>query len=161
MRLDPLATIDQFDIPEDVRPTEKWTEQMLELAAHIGPYKTLVMIDRVGGQTIRIPMDAARNRLAEVLGDECAAVLSHVYGGNELIVPVGRAALNEARRGAVLAAVRLGTLTIADAAPILRSSRRYVSHLINHTDEGKADRAWVPARIRPRAVDPRQIDMFE
>ncbi|MCC7097247.1 MAG: hypothetical protein IT472_08720 [Thermomonas sp.] len=160
MKLDPLARIEELPIPQDAGPTKKWTEQMLELAAHIGPYATLLLVDRVGGQKITVPMDPARNRLRQVVGDEAAAVLSRVYGANELLIPVARAALNEARRGAVIAAIREKRLTIAEAAPILRTSTRYVSFLVNHTEEGKRDRAWEPTRIRARAPDPRQLDMF-
>lgn len=160
MKLDPLARLEDLPIPKDAGPTRLWTGQMLELAAHIGPYATLLLVDRIGGQKVLIPIDPARNRLRDVIGTDAAATLSRVYGANEILVPVARAALNEARRGPVIAAIREGRLTVAAAAPILRTASRYLSYLVNHTDEGRSDRPWVPTRVRPRAADPRQLDMF-
>jgi hypothetical protein len=74
-----------------------------------------------------------------------------------LRVPVGRAALDEARRAGVIAAIREKKMTIADAVPILKTSRSYLSHLVNGTSEGEEAAPYVPKRSR---VDPRQLDMF-
>ena len=160
MKIDPPAQLRDLPIPEDARPTKLWGEQMLELAAHIGPYATLLLVDRLGGQKIYIPAKAERNRIAAVVGEDHAATLSRVYAGNEILVPTAKPALSEARRGPILAAIREGTLTIAQAVPILQMTSRYISRLLNSTDEGLCDRAWVPARIRPKNIDTRQMDMF-
>lgn len=157
MKLDRPCTIDDLAIPTDVRVTKKWTEQMREMAAHIGAYRTLLVIDALGGQSIDIPSDPANNRMAAVIGDEGAIIMSRIYGGNRLWVPVGRPALNEARRAGIIAAIRAGKMTIAEAAPILKTSRSYLGYLVNNTDEGEEVEPYVPRRSRH---DPRQIEMF-
>jgi hypothetical protein len=158
MKLDPPASIMDLPIPEDVRPTRLWTGQMLELAAHVGPYAALLLIDRLGGQSIRVPMDPERNRMREIIGAEKTIIMSRVYGGNSVTIPVGRPAVEEAKRGPVLAAIREQRLTINEAVPILRTSRTRISHLINNTDEGLRDRAWLPTPEVRR--DRRQLDLF-
>ena len=161
MKLDPPAILADLPIPEDVRPTRLWPEQLLELAAHVGPYDALRVAAAVGGQRFKVPMDWEKNRLRTVVGDDAARIISQIYGGpDKWQVPRAPAALAEARRGPVLAAVRSGALTIGEAAAILQATERHISRLINQSDEGKADRAWVPPRIRPRRIDPRQLDMF-
>ncbi len=157
MKLDRPCTIDELPIPTDARVTRKWTEQMREMAAHIGAYRTLLVIDALGGQQIDIPSDPANNRMASFLGDEGAAIMSRIYGGNKLWVPVGRPALNEARRAGIIAACREKKMTIAEAAPILKTSRSYLGYLVNKTDEGEEVEPYIPRRGQP---DPRQLDMF-
>lgn len=157
MKLDRPCTIDDLPIPENSPVTRKWTEQMREMAAHIGAYRTLLIVDALGGQEIEVPVNADRNRLSQVIGDEGAAIMSRIYGRNVLRVPVGRAALDEARRAGVIAAIREKKMTIADAVPILKTSRSYLSHLVNGTSEGEEAAPYVPKRSR---VDPRQLDMF-
>lgn len=157
MKLDRPFTLADIPIPKDAQVTRKWTEQMREMAAHIGAYRTLLIVDAVGGQTIDIPSKAERNRLAEVIGDDGAAIMSRIYGGNVLRVPVGRAALDEARRAGVIAAIRAKTMTIAAAVPILKTSRSYLSHLVNGTSEGEVA---APIDVRRLRHDPRQLDMF-
>lgn len=157
MKLDPNCTIDDLPIPADARVTVKWTEQMREMAAHIGAYRTLQIVDALGGQVIEVPANPAVNRLAQVIGEEGATIMSQIYGRNVLRVPVGRAALHEARRAGVIAAIREKKMTIADAVPILKTSRSYLSHLVNGTSEGVEAAPHVPQRSRH---DPRQLDMF-
>lgn len=157
MKLNRPCTIDELPIPADARVTKKWTEQMREMAAHIGAYRTLLVVDALGGQSIYIPASPARGRLAEVIGEEGAAIMSRIYGCNRIRVPVGRAALHEARRGGVIAAIREKRMTIGEAVPILGTSRSYLSHLVNATDEGDDAAPYVPTRSRH---DPRQLDMF-
>lgn len=159
MKLDPPTTIDNLPIPMDVQPTRLWTGQMLELAAHIGPYAALLLVDRLGGQTIRVPIDPERNRMTFIIGEAKARIMSQVYGGSRWTVPTGKAALDEARRGPIIAAIRAGTLTINEAVPILRTSRTRISHLVNHSCEGLDEEAWRPLANAKR--DPRQIDMFD
>ena len=103
-------------------------------------------------------MDPEKNRMRDIIGPEKTAIMSRIYSGNKFSVPVARDALNEARRGPILAAIRAGTLTISEAVPILRLKRATISQLLNHTDEGLEDRAW--AQLPDRKVDPRQLDMF-
>lgn len=157
MKLDRPCTIDDLPIPADARVTKRWTEQMREMADHIGAYRTLLVIDALGGQLIDVPSDPANNRIAAVIGDEGAAIMSRIYGGNRLWVPVGRAALNEARRAGIISAVRAKKMTIAEAAPILKTSRSYLGYLVNSTVEGQEAEPYVPRRSRH---DPRQLDMF-
>jgi hypothetical protein len=139
------------------RVTRRWTEQMCEMAAHIGPYRTLLVVDALGGQVVDIPKRVELNRLAPVIGQEGAAILSWAYGGDRLRIPVARAALAEARRSGIIAAIRSGRMTIADAVPILGSSRSYISHLVNATNEGKESAPLFALKARR---DTRQLDLF-
>lgn len=158
MHLDPLAKGSDLPIPRDVRVTRLWTGQMAEMAVHIGAYATLLLVDRLGGQTIRVAVKAENNRMASIIGEEAAAIMSRVYGREQFTIPVGRAALGEARRGPIIAAIRAGGLTINEAVPILRSTRQRISHLVNHSDAGMGDKVW--RHPRGRAADKRQIAMF-
>jgi hypothetical protein len=116
---------------------------MLEMADHIGPYATLLMVDAFGGRRLYIPADHSKGKryrrigtIVDVVGEEAARKLSHVYRRELLQVPAAKAALAQARRGPILAAVRAGLMSATDAGKILRTSRPYVSHLINETGEG-------------------------
>jgi hypothetical protein len=160
MKLDRFCTLDELPIPQDAPITQKWTGQMQEMAAHIGPFLTLLVVDRLGGQEVQVPSDPERNRLTEVIGPDGAAIISRIYGGNVLRVPVGRAALDEARRAGIIAAIRAKTMTIAEAAPILRTSRSYLSHLVNATPEGEEAEAINVGRLRRLRHDPRQLNLF-
>lgn len=157
MKLDRHYSLSDLPIPKDARVTRRWTEQMCEMAAHIGAYRTLLVIDALAGQVVKIPKRMEFNRLEAVIGKDGAEIMSRIYGGNVLQVPVGRAALNEARRAGVIAAIRARKMTIADAVPILETSRSYISHLVNQTSEGSDAAVYVPPR---RGRDDRQLDMF-
>lgn len=157
MKLDRPFTLADIPIPPDARVTKRWTEQMCEMAAHIGAYRTLLVIDALGGQEVIIPKRAELNRLAGVIGDEGAAILSWAYGGDKMRIPVARAALNEARRAGVIAAIRAGKMTIGEAVPILGTSRSYISHLVNNTREGDNS---APVFVPPPKRDTRQMDLF-
>jgi hypothetical protein len=113
-----------------------WTQQMREMADHIGPYLTLLISEQFGGQQIYVAADPEKNVLRPLIGDEVARIMSEVYRRERLTIPIANTALNIARRARTLAAVRANRLTIADAARRLRSSRTYISFLINHTQEG-------------------------
>lgn len=155
-----FAPPDELPIPEDAGVGKGWTGQMIEMADHIGAYATLQVVAAFGGEYFYVPVDPAQNRLAEVIGPDKAAIVSHVYARERLRIPVGRAALAHARRQPVLAAVRAGALTIADAARMLGSTQPFVSHLVNQTGEGTG--TPVPPRLRRhrRAADPRQLDLL-
>jgi len=157
VKLDPLARLEDLPIPSDVQPTRLWTGQMLEMAAHIGPHATLLLIDRLGGQAFRVPMDPGRNRMITIIGEPKARIMSRVYGGNHIQLPRGRAAVDEARRGPIIAAIRAGGLTIADGVAILRTTRTRLSWIVNHSDEGQEGPVWSPGIV---PADTRQFDMF-
>ena len=113
-----------------------WSPQMIEMADHIGAFRTLLLSQAMGGRQLYIPANSERNRLAHVVGEEAARILSHVYRCERIVIPTARTALRIARRAGVLARVRKAELSISEAARRLGSSRSYVSYLINHTDEG-------------------------
>lgn len=131
-----LPRLDELPIPADVRPGPGWTQQMVEMADHIGAYPTLCVVARFGGAQVYIGRDPARSPFAEVVDAATAATIAEVYGGNRLLVPVGRVAVARARRAVVLAAVRARRISGADAAKVLGTSRTYLSHLVNETLEG-------------------------
>jgi hypothetical protein len=156
----------ELPIPEDARPGPGWTDRMLEMAEHIGAYRTLQLIDRFGGMRIYIPKDPERGKaygrrgsIVDVVGIGVAAKLSAVYGSEYFHFPTAKAAVNRAKRAPILAAVRDGTMTGAAAARMLGTARPYLSHLVNETDEGKGGGAIV-RRADPERRDPSQMDMF-
>lgn len=150
-----LPRLDQLPIPVDVVPGPGWTAQMREIADHIGAYATLRIIAAFGGRQVYVSRDPAASPFREVIAGEEASILADVFGGNRLLVPVGRVPLARARRAVVIAAVRARRVTGADAARILGTSRTYLSHLVNETDEGRE----IGATERAKAL-PAQLDLF-
>lgn len=146
----------QVAIPEDVQPGPGWTGQMLEMADHIGAYRTLLIVEKYGGQTIYIAADPARNCLRDLIGTAAAETMSHVYRRERLQIPTGKFALNRARRAALVAAARADEVAVAEAARMIGTSRSYFSHLVNQTSEGTDDEQ-IPAR---GAAHPGQMDLF-
>jgi hypothetical protein len=153
----PGMTLADLPIPRDVAVTRCWPDQLVEMADHIGPYHSLRVIERFGGRKIYVAADVERNCLREILDAKLTKIMSHVYGRQEIDLPVARAALTEARRAPVIASVRNGDMTVAEAARILGTARTYVSQLVNRSREAEDA---VPLR-RPTLRDPRQIEMFE
>ena len=149
---------EELPIPEDAKPHKSWPPLMLDMAAHIGAYATLKIVDAFAGQFIYVPLDSSRSPFTDVIGADKAAVLAHVYGRERIPIPSGRNALMRARRGGILALVRAKKMTISEGAARLRMPVRHLSTLINKTDEGTDAE---PALILERPRDARQLDMFE
>lgn len=159
-------SVDTLAIPQDIRVGEGWTSQMREMADHIGAYATLMVCEHFGGQDVYIAADPDRNVLRDVIGPEKARIMSQVYRRETIAVPMARLALARARRGAVIALARRGEITIRAAAQVLKTTRSYMSHLVNHGDEGDDAPAASVAEVRRTMApifkkDPRQIDMFD
>ncbi len=152
----PGMTLADIPFPEDAQPTSKWPAQMVELADHIGGYNALRLIERFGGQQIRVSKDPERSPFREVLNARLVARIAQIYGGSVLELPVGRQALAEARRAPILASVRNGDMTVREAAKIIGTARTYVAQLVNRSEEA-CDAE--PLR-RPKRGDDRQIEMF-
>lgn len=154
-----LPRLDELPIPADVAVDAGWPESMREMADYIGAYDTLRVSEALGGEEIYIAHDPARSPLRDVLDAEKVEVIARVYGGSRYAVPTASRLLRSVRRAGIIAAVRAGTLTGADAARICRTSRTHMAYLVNQTAEG---RGAAPAGLarRPRH-DPRQIDMFD
>ena len=130
-------------IPDDVQPGPGWTALMLEMADHIGPLRTLLLVERFGGQRIYIPADVERGKsyegrgtIRDLIGLEAARTLSHVYRREYLSIPTAKHALRRARRQGLVAAARAGDIEVSEAARIVGTTRPYMSHLVNQTDEG-------------------------
>lgn len=148
-------------LPDEIRPGPGWTEQMLEMADHIGAKATLQFVERFGGHKIYIPADPHNGKIAgtirDAIGAHATAILCRVYRREYIEVPAARYALARARRHAVIAAVRAGDISVMDAALILKTRRTYLSFLVNQTDEGlPSDGA--PHRSAHRM--PGQMDLF-
>lgn len=154
----PLPRLDEIPIPEDIKPTKGWTEQMVEMAAHIGAYATMQVVAHFGGQMKYIPINANTNPFRDVIGPAKAETISRVYGPCKFQVPTAHYALRVARRGGVLRLVRKREMTARDAAIILGTSRTYLQHLLNQPDEDAEPPELLPRRAVQ--VDPRQIDIF-
>lgn len=156
-----FRAVEELPIPEDVRADRHWTETMVEMAAHIGPYRTLLLVDRFGGMRIYVPADWRKGKtyegigaIRDVIGDEGARILSDVYRREYLLVPTARAALAAARRAPLIAQIRSGDLSITEGARILGTKRSYLSHLVNHSTEGGGDPGPTTGRARG------QMDLF-
>ncbi|WP_370176256.1 hypothetical protein [Sphingobium abikonense] len=149
---------EQLPIPPDAKPHASWPPLMLDMAAHIGAYAALQIVDALAGQYVYVPVDPSRSPFAEIVGAEKAAVMAHVYGRERLPIPSGRNALMRARRAGVIALVRAHKMTVSEAAARLRMPVRHLSTLINKTDEGTDAE---PALLLERPRDTRQLDMFE
>jgi hypothetical protein len=149
---------DDLPIPVDAKAHSSWPPIMLEIAAHIGAYDTLRIVDAYAGQRVYIPIDASRNPLRDLIGSDKAAIMSQVFGIETLLIPSGRRPLERARRAGVVALVRAKKMTVSDAAALLRMAPRHLTTLINKTDEGTDDEPLVMLE-RPR--DARQLEMFE
>lgn len=128
---------------------------MREMAAHIGARATLSVVDRFGGESLYIPADPTKNPLLPLIGADKARALSWVYRRETLAIPTARYALARVRRAGVLAAVRSGHMTVAEAARVLGVRRDYASKLVNQSDEGLS-----AAPLVKSADDARQFDMF-
>lgn len=150
-------SMDKQPIPADVKPGRGWCRFMVDLARLIGAHDVLRVCEALGGQDIYIPADHQRSPLLLIVGAAKSAAVSRQYSGDTVSIPVARFAIARARRAGVIASVRAGGLTVADAARKMGMRREYVSKLVNQTDEG--DDA-VPTFEKVRKVDPRQIDMF-
>jgi hypothetical protein len=155
---------EELPIPENARTGEGWTNRMLEMADHIGAFRTLQLCDAFGGMRIYVPKDPERGKsygrrgsIVDVIGIGAAAKLSAIYGSEYFHFPTAKLAINRAKREPVLAAVRAGELECAAAARMLRTKRSYISHLVNQTEEG-ADGPEVARGASQR--DDRQMDMF-
>lgn len=130
---------------------------MLEMAAHIGAYETLLICESFGGRDVYIPADATKNPFAEIIGMDKANKLSWVYRRETIAVPTARYALGRARRAPIIAAARKRKISVTEAARILKMRRDYVSKIVNGTDEGTEA---LPLILLQEPTDPRQIDMF-
>ncbi|UIJ46928.1 hypothetical protein LZK98_08290 [Sphingomonas cannabina] len=149
-----LPKLWELPIPRDVQPGRGWTSQMREMADHIGAYATLTIVATFGGEQLRVPYSAERSPFRNILDQETVATIASVYGGNRISIPVARTAVDTARRAVVIAAVRAEKLTAADAARIIGTSRTYISHLVNGTDEGQnTDLAASVDRLEPQQRD--------
>lgn len=148
---------DDLPIPADARAHSSWPPSMLEMAAHIGAYDTLRLVDAFAGQDVYIPVDPSRSPFRDLVSTEKCAVLSHVYGRERLPIPSGRQALLRARRQGIIAAIRAGRMTVVEGAAILRMARRHLSRLVNQSDEGQD---CAPVLLPAPVKDPRQLEMF-
>ncbi|KKC27421.1 hypothetical protein [Sphingomonas sp. SRS2] len=151
-----LDNLAHLPIPEDVVPGPGWTEQMVEWANLIGPYATLRIVEKFGGEEVYISADPERSRFKDIIGLDRAALICREYRSCRLLIPVASHALRRARRAGVVAAARSGGLSIARAARMIGTSRSYMSELVNNTGEGLDAKPFVAAR----SVDTRQMDMF-
>lgn len=153
----PETRIEDLPIPTDVRPNSRWTGAMLEMAAHIGPYFTARLVDRFGGLELYVPLKSEGWHVTDLIGREAASKLCEIYGRERLPIPVAAAAIRHAKRRSVIAAVRAKKMSLTEAAHILRTSRTYLSALVNGSDEGEAA---LPI-ILPRKRHASQLEMFE
>lgn len=131
-----LPRLSDIPIPPNIRPDESWPPSLVEVADHVGAYNALLLVERFGGDRFRVASDY---KLSPLFAIWPPSVVEHFHFNfaHELFwVPTAKTALNRARRGAVLAAVRAGTLTGNDAAVILETSRRQVGTMLHYYGEG-------------------------
>jgi len=132
-----LPRLHDLPIPSNIKvDVSCWGDRMREMADHIGARAVLLISDRFGGQEFDMPKRKELCPFLDVVGEKKAEILAYVFGGERLSIPVARKAIARARRAGVIAAARAGQVTVSQAAIIAGTSRCYMSHLINHTDEG-------------------------
>lgn len=151
-----------LSIPQDVKPNRYWTHSMREMAAHIGAHATLMIVDRFHGRELYVPRDPAKCAALPVIGGDLTAKLCKIYGKERLPIPVAASAMRHAKSQPVLAALRAKQISLTDAVQILsaggiRTSRTYLSGLLNATDQGSTAQPWTPCRVR----DAGQLVMFD
>jgi len=151
------AKLDAMPIPFDAVAYAKWPPIMQELAAHIGAYDTLQIVEAFPGQDIYISAKSAMNPFISVLGTEKAAIITYAFCGERISIPPGKRWVDYAKRQAIIASVRQKRLTVVEAAAMLGKQRSYMYRLLNKTAEGLNHQPL--ADLKPRS-DPRQIEMF-
>ena len=129
-------TPEDLPIPPEARVHECWPPMLAEMADHIGAYDTLRVVDAFAGRDVYFPLDVERSPFIQVIGQEKASILSHVYGRERLPIPAGHDTLLHVKRQSIISTIRSGRLSVMQGAAILRTSRRYLSRLVNQTDEG-------------------------
>ena len=148
----PELRIEELPIPADAQPDHTWTGQMMSIARLIGPYATLLLVDRFGGQQIYVPATfRGDHKIARAIGLVAARELAREYGNCRVTLPTAKAAIARAKRGPIIAAVRRKEMNAVTAARILRTSRNYVAGLVNNTDEG--GKALATPTPQPRQMD--------
>jgi hypothetical protein len=126
----PQTRIENLPIPPDIQPDASWPPSLIEMAAHIGPYATMLVADRFGGLDLYMPLESERSPVIDVIGSEKTGILSQAYQRESFVVPVAAEALHRARRRNVLCAVRDRKVSLTEAAYVLRTSRRYLLKLL-------------------------------
>lgn len=152
-----LPSLDDLPIPDDVQADQGWSQLLLEIASHIGARAALAVVEAFGGDNIYVSKDAARSPFHGVIDAEKVARFAYAFGGTRLDIPTGAAEIRRAKRAGLIAAVRAGKMTAADAARIMRISRSYMSHLVNATEEGTGN---VQPVLLVHRTDTRQLDLF-
>lgn len=151
----PLPRLDDLPIPSDATVGTGWSPMMVEIADHIGPYATLKLLERCGGDHFRVSARRVHPRFADAIGEEAAELFCKAFDGSKIDLPTGHAAIWRAKALPILERVRCNALTIADAARILRVARTRI-----HAVLVEQEKAGAPKRRKGKLVDPRQIDMF-
>lgn len=154
-----------FDLPiaRDVTPNRHWTDSMREMAAHIGAYETMLIVDRFGGLPLLTTKNPELCGAWSLIGPEKTRILCKVYVREAIQVPVAHAAIRHAKMQHILAAIRARRLSLSDAVMALRAggirtSTIRLNKLVNQTDQGRDVPPWTPRRS---AADPAQTSIFD
>lgn len=126
---------------------------MIEMADHIGPQATLLLLERFGGEEIRISRtDRQRARFAEAIGDEAARVFQEAFAPSKLDLPVAFDAIRRAKGKPLIDQVRARQLSVAEAARILKVSRKRIHDWMTEADSKVKKRLFDgnPPRRRAR-----------
>lgn len=151
-------TLNDLPIPADVKPDDKWPMQLVEMADHIGAYATLLIAERFGGRDLYIAKTTDHYRIDDLIGKDKGDVIRWVYGATRVTIPTAKELLTRVRREPVIAMARKNFISVTEAARRCKTTRSYMSYLMNRTDEGKGIDPPPPPRP-PR--DLRQIEMFD
>jgi hypothetical protein len=65
-----------------MRAYKNWAPIMLDMAAHIGPYATLLLVDAFAGQQVYVSSNPARSPFAEIIGADKRPFLPMSMGVN-------------------------------------------------------------------------------
>ena len=165
----PRPRLDDLPIMEDVAVDARWSEFMSDLAAQIGAYHALILIDQVGGMRRHVPHPMPDDWFViGLIGREAAETVSFFFSrrnkagsgdiGQMITFPTADYELRASRLDPIIQAVRAKTLSYNEAAYMTGYSVRQLCHIANATERGTSAAAYL--RKEPQA-DPRQSTIFD
>ena len=142
---------------------------MSDLAAQIGAYHALILIEQVGGMHLHVPHPMPDDWFViGLIGRAKAAIVSLYYArrnlqgseniGSLIFFPGAKYELRCARIDPIIQALRTKTMSFNEAVYITGYTLRQLYHIANATERGTSATAYL--RKEPQA-DPRQSTIFD
>lgn len=123
--------LEDIPIPLNCRIDRRWPELMEEMADHIGAYATVQIAETFAGEFIYVPLSVECSPFTDVVGQEAAATLARVFGGERIPIAPMRDAIRHIRICQLIRLVRAKRLKVTEAARIAAIPVRHMSTLVN------------------------------